>query len=393
VGNSIYDSEVIFKQILNLKLEQHFRRIVLNHIMTILIAVFSIGYGGKTTQMSTVSEKHRTTIAHFLNHGCWEDDVLEQILKEHVVQTIYEEAERTGKPVICIVDDTIASKTKPSSQAMDPMEAAYFHQSHLKKKQDYGHQAVGVILACNSIVLTYAIVMYDKSRSKIQIACDIANELPTSPTPSFFLCDCWYSCIKVMDAFLAKGFYTIGALKTNRVIFPLGIKRQISQFARFIRKTDSNVNLVTVGNRPYYVFRYEGKLNGLEDAVVLISYPKDAFGLPHALRAFLCTDCSLSTQEILDLYLDRWSIEVFFRQAKQKLALDKYQIRTSTGIRRYWLLMSLAHYVCCFGTGAFVPFQVGLAAFQSALLRERISYIYLCGATHQPLHNLLALVA
>lgn len=132
--NSIYDSEVIFKQILNLKLEQHFRRLVLSHIMTILIAIFFFGHRGKTTPMSQVSEKHRTTIAHFLNHGCWDDAVLEQILKAHVVQTIYEEAKRTGKPVICIVDDTIASKTKPSSQAMHPMEAAYFHQSHLKKK-------------------------------------------------------------------------------------------------------------------------------------------------------------------------------------------------------------------------------------------------------------------
>jgi len=265
----------------------------------------AIGYGGKTMQMSAVSEKHGTTIAHFLNHSCWENDILEQILKEHVVQTIYEEAERTGEPVLCIVDDTIASKTKPSLQAMHPMEAAYFHQSHLKMKQNYWHQAVGVMLACNGIVLTYTIVMYDKSRSKIQIACDIANELPTPPIPSFFLCDYWYSCVKVMDAFLAKGFYTIGALKTNRVIFPAGIKQQVSQFARFIRKTDRNVNLVTVGNRPYYVFRYEGKLNDLEDAVVLISYLKDAFGLPHVLRAFLCTDCSLSTQDILDLYLDR----------------------------------------------------------------------------------------
>jgi len=246
---------------------------------------------------------------------------------------------------------------------MHPIEAAYFHQSHLKKKQDYGHQAVGVMLSCNGIVLNYAMVMYDKSRSKIQIACDIAEELPLPPTPSVFLCDCWYSCVKVMDAFLAKGFYTIGALKTNRVIFPAGIRQQIAQFAQFIRKTDRNVNLVTVGKRQYYVLRYEGCLNDLEDAVVLISYPKDAFGLPRALRAFICTDCSLSTQEILDLYLERWPIEVFFRQAKQKLALDKYQIRTSTGIRRYWLLMSLAHYICCFGTGIFLPLQEGLAVF------------------------------
>ncbi len=391
--NSIYYSATICKQITNLGLEKYFRRIVLGHIMSILIAVFSYGYRGKTTQMSEVSEKHRTTIAHFLNHGRWEDTVLEQVLKAQVVQVIYKEAERTGKPVICIVDDTIASKTKPSSQAMHPIEAAYFHQSHLKKKQDYGHQAVGILLSCNGIVLNYAMVMYDKSRSKIQIACDIANELPTPPTPSFFLCDCWYSCVKVMDAFMAKGFYTIGALKTNRVIFPVGIRQQIVQFAQLIRKTDSNVNLVTVGKRQYYVFRYEGNLNDLEDAVVLISYPKDAFGLPRALRAFLCTDCSLSTQEILDLYLERWSIEVFFRQAKQKLALDKYQIRTSTGIRRFFLLMSLAHYISCFGTGSFVPLQDGLTAFHSALLKERITYIYHCGVARLPLDNLLALVA
>ena len=36
----------------------------------------------------------------------------------------------------------IASKTKPSLQALHPIEDAYFYQSHLKGKQDYGHQAV-----------------------------------------------------------------------------------------------------------------------------------------------------------------------------------------------------------------------------------------------------------
>ncbi len=135
--------------------------------MTILCAVFSLGYGGKTTQMSMVSEKHRTTIVHFLNHGRWDDTVLEQILKAQVVRVIYAEAERTGKPVICIVIDTITSKTKPSSQAMHPIEAVYFHQSQLKKKQDYVHQSVGVMLSCNGIILNYTIIMYDKSHSKI----------------------------------------------------------------------------------------------------------------------------------------------------------------------------------------------------------------------------------
>ena len=393
MGNSIYDSEIIFNSILSLELEKVFRRVVLRHIMSILIAVFMSGYKGKTVQISKTCSAHRTTIAHFLNDGKWDDDLLEQIIKQRVIRIVYSEAERTGKPVYCIVDDTISSKTKPSSRALHPIEDAYFHQSHLKKKQDYGHQAVGIILACNGIVLNYAIVMYDKSRSKIQIVCDIANELPPAPTVSYFLCDCWYSCVKVMDAFLRKGFYTVGALKTNRVIFPAGIRQQISQFAQFIHKSDTNVSLVTVDKRQYYVYRYEGCLSDLEDAVVLISYPKGGFGLPHALRAFICTNCSLSTQEMLSLYVERWAIEVFFRQAKQKLALDKYQIRSSRGIHRYWLLMSLAHLVCCTGTGKIVSLHDGFSTIQSQIYRERITYIYQCGAAHEPLENLLALIA
>ena len=391
--HSIYDSKIIFNNILELGLDKCFRRLVLRHIMSILAAVFISGYKGKTVQISKSSEAHRTTIAHFLNDGKWEDAVLEEILKRQVIRTIYEEAERTGKPIFCIADDTISSKTKPSSRALHPIEDAYFHQSHLKKKQDYGHQAVGIMLSCNGVVLNYAIVMYDKSRSKIQIVCDIAAELPPAPTVSFFLCDCWYSCVKVMDAFLLKGFYTIGALKTNRVIFPAGIRQQISQFAQFIQKTDANVSLVTVDKRQYYVYRYEGCLNDLEDAVVLISYPKGAFGSAHALRAFICTDCSLSTQAILDLYLERWPIEVFFRQAKQKLALDKYQIRSSRGIRRYWLLMSLAHFICCMGMGKPKSFQEGFSAIQTQLQREHICYIYQCGVNRESLDNLLTLVA
>ncbi len=80
------------------------------------------------------------------------------------------------------------------------------------------------------------------------------------------------------------------------------------------------------------------------DSRELISYPKDAFHVPKALRAFISTDVSLSTREILDRYMERWPVEVFFRQSKNQLAFDRYQICSSKGIRRYWLLMSLLIY-------------------------------------------------
>ena len=45
--------------------------------------------------------------------------------------------------------------------------------------------------------------------------------------------------------------------------------------------------------------------NGIENAVVLISYPKGAFHAPKAPRAFISTDVSLSIWDILDRYVER----------------------------------------------------------------------------------------
>jgi len=346
VANSIHHSNKIYNYFKTLKLGQFLSDVYLTHLMTIMVSVFLRGYRGKTTDFAEVSQYHRTTTAYFLNHGKWNDRALEDILKSSVVQIIYQEARRSGQPVLCIVDDTIASHAKPSSQAVHPIEAAYFHQSHLKSGQDYGHQVVSVMLSCNGIILNYAVILYDKSRSKIQIVQEIAAELPTAPVISYFLCDSWYTSSKVMDSFIQKGFYTIGALKTNRIIYPCGIRQKASEFALHLRKTDPDVSFVTVGSREFYVYRYEGELNGVPNAVVILSYPKEAFGDPKALRIFISTNVGLSTQEILETYTKRWPIELFFRQSKSKLALDKYQIRSRLGIQRYWLIMSLVHYLC-----------------------------------------------
>ena len=165
----IHHSSFIYNQFKKLNLCKFYSNRVINHLMSILISIFISGYHGKTTDFAKNSSCHRTTIAHFLNSGKWDDSLLSDALKQPVIEIIYSEAARTGNPVFCIVDDTIASKTKPLSRALHPIEDAYFHQSHLKKKQDYGHQAVAVMLSCNGIVLNYAFVMYNKSISKIDI--------------------------------------------------------------------------------------------------------------------------------------------------------------------------------------------------------------------------------
>ncbi len=376
VANSIHHSNKIYNYFKALRLGQFLSDVYLNHLMAIVVSVFLRGYRGKAIDFVQASQCHRTTISYFLNHGKWDDLALRNILKKSVIDLIYREAQRSGQPVFCIVDDTIASHTKPSSQAMHPIEAAYFHQSHLKGRQDYGHQVVSVMLSCNGIILNYDVILYDKSKSKIKIVQNIAAELPTAPVISYFLCDSWYTSAKVMDSFIRKGFYTIGALKTNRIIYPCGIRQSVSEFALHLRKTDPGVSLATVGNREFYVYRYEGELNDIPNAAVILSYPKDAFGNPKALRVFISTNVALTTEEILGTYTKRWPIELFFRSSKSKLALDKYQIRSKQGIQRYWLIMSLVHYLCCTCLEKYSTFEEGYYYLQKQIQQEQILNVY-----------------
>lgn len=394
MGNSICHSNAIYKSMLELGLPGHFRRVVLTHIMAILISVFVRGYRGKTVQVSASSPRHRTAVAHFLNAGKWDDAELERLYKEAVIRRIWAESEKSGQPIGCIADDTIASKTKPSSQASRPIEAADFHYSHLKRKQDYGHQVVEILLTCNGLTLSYASVLYDKARSKIAITREIAEELPVPPGKGYFLCDCWYSCKELLDAFAAKGFQTVCALKSNRVIYPYDVKQSVSQFAATLcAEYPEAADLVTVGGRTYYAYLAKVRLNGLGARAVVFCFPENAFGDLSALRVFLSTDTSLSMREILNLYALRWRVEVFFRRVKQKLAFDKCQIRSVVGIRRFWLLMSVAHFFCCTQENACFSFEKGYAYFSQQIQIERITYIYQSGVNHEPLENLLTFIA
>ena len=108
---------------------RNFTNVYVSHIMSILLSVFAAGHRGKTVNFEKHSSCHRTTIGHFLNFGKWDSAKLEDILKQAVTSIIYAESRRTGKPVYCIIDDTITSKTKPSSKASHPIEDA--GQQHL----------------------------------------------------------------------------------------------------------------------------------------------------------------------------------------------------------------------------------------------------------------------
>jgi len=364
---------------------------IIKHITAILTAMAIKGFTAKMTDVEEVSEYHRTTISRFLSDDRWDDEPIRMTIKQKSYQHIQQLSKETDAPMFISLDDTVNVKTKPSSQAARPIEMAEFHHSHLLHKRVWGHQVMATMISCGKTALNYDIHKYDKrSQSKMDYAKELISGLPIPETAAYVLTDSWYTNGKIIDASAARGYHFIGAMKTNRIIYPQGIRVSISEFAaKYIEKND--VDLVTVNGRKYYVYRYEGKLNGIDNSVVLLSWPEQAYKNPKALRAFICTDISLETTTILEYYSRRWCIETFFGQSKDTLGFGKYQIRSIKGIERLWTFMSLCHLLCTTGLGCDMAFEDGLLFLRKDVLKERISFIYQCAQKRVPLGDVYAL--
>jgi hypothetical protein len=353
-----------------------------------MISAVSKGFRGKTTEMSAYSTNHRTTISHFLRQGKWDSERLEKTIAQRSYAYIAKRAEEANTPIFLSIDDTVNPKKKPSSTAKRPMEGTAFHYSHLLGKKTWGHQALAALIGTGETTLCYQLERCGKREGgKIEAVKGIADSLPVAQRAGYALMDSWYTCAAVIDAFAARGFHTIGALKTNRIIYPKGIRISISGFAeKYIQESDAS--LVTVGRKRFWVYRYEGNLNGIDNATVLITYPENAFGKENALRAFLCTDVSLDTQVILEYYRNRWKIEVFFKQQKNLLGFSGYQMRSFNGIDRFWILLSLVSFYSIIGGEQPLPLGVGVRSLRLNILTDIARSFYEAGRTGIPFDSL-----
>ena len=250
------------------------------HMKNIMNAMVVKGFNGKVSDVATLaSPRHRTSITRFFSTSNWNEELLRNSLRSLVLELIWNKSKESNKPIYFIIDDTISEKTKPSSKAINVIEKCSFHNSHLKGKTVYGHQILVSLLSCDGLVLPYSIDIYNKAiMSKIELSESLIKSLPKPENKGFVLCDSWYSCKDIFNASVKAGYSYIGALKTNRVIFPkdytkLGIK--LNKFATALNIED--FDLVTVKDQQYYIYNYVGDLKDRKNVSITFSYPKEAF--------------------------------------------------------------------------------------------------------------------
>ncbi|MCL1913098.1 MAG: transposase [Eubacteriaceae bacterium] len=314
----------------------------------------------------------RETYGYFMRDGGWGDNALGGYAGDSAARAALAAAKKTGKPVIVSLDDTTNTKEPPRNGAAKPTEGMGFHHSRKDGRRVCGYQTVGMLIgAMDGEFLCHGFSIYDKAQSKIELAKDLISHLPDAGAVSCAVFDSWYANRKIIPEFWAKGYEVVCALKANRVIYPVGHRIQIKDFSRHVESKECC--LVTANSKKYYAYKIETSLTGIENSLVLISWPAGKFGDEEAMRAFLCSDVFLGEQELIDIYTERWDIEVFFKECKNTFGSKKIMLRTKCGIRRHWLIAALAHNFCVLEGGSFLE---GRAAFIKNEFENRGNSLY-----------------
>ncbi len=330
-----------------------------------ILASCAKGNSGKMTDYAEVFPAHRTTYGHFLSKGKWDDKKVAQTQQRESLQTITELAESEQEPVFISIDDTVIPKTKPSSKAKHPTEGTGWHYSHLEGKVVYGYQVHAAIVSAGEIALCYSLKRYNKENgTKVEMTLDVLKSLPNQ-AGAYVLMDSWYTNPAILEECEKKGCHLIGAMKTNRILYPNGQRTSAMDYARAL--SSSHFHLVTVKGHEYWVHRYEGTLNKIHNAVVLLSYPKEAFGNPKALRIFLCSDLSLEDRTILEYYSHRWKIEVMFRSQKRYMGFKSFMVRAAKAFDRLLTILYLAHFFFTCGLASILPFEASIRSCRRSL--------------------------
>ncbi|UCE05551.1 MAG: transposase, partial [bacterium] len=129
-------------------------------------------------------------------------------------------------------------------------------------------------------------------------------------------------------------------IELNRNLIIKDQKMKVSDYIKTIPKSCYR-QIKTKGGNCYWVFSKVVHVCSLGKVRLVISYNN------HRLTGdpvvFVTNRKDWEPVKILSSYELRWSIDAFYRDAKQHLGLEAYQLRTDKGIKRHWYLVFLAY--------------------------------------------------
>jgi Transposase DDE domain len=273
---------------------------------------------------------HRTRFNNFFLVARWDPAAA---LRQKAQELLRSLRPRTGETLYLIIDDSKKVKRGRSMDAVgtmkDPTTEAYIH----------GHQYVGAILVFRDYVIPYGIRLYVKPEDATtlglpfykttQLAAQLIREFQAPVgVQVMVLLDTYYLCRTVVKACREQRFSFVSTLKSNRNLFKLGWQLKAGRYGRNLLRRRRTETLVI--SKPYgsacYRFVDAGWLEVSTLGTVHVAFSRK--GSKKQILGLVTDAPDLSAADRIRTYEQRWTIEQFWKDAKQLLGLGQYQNRS-----------------------------------------------------------------
>jgi len=302
---------------------QYFRTLVL----LIVIAWGRRNISSLYRHLDSRTQPHRSRFNNFLNVGRCDYAVVLQ-LKAHELLALL--SPQKGDLIELILDDS--KKQKRGKK----MEAVSWIHDPVSGRSIKGHQYVTAVLRFRSQVIPWGIRLYLKKedaawlgrpfKKTTQLAADLIDEFqPPEGVSVRVLFDSYYLCPTVVKACRKKKFRFVSTLKSNRNLYKNGRKLKVGAYGHslFGRKRKQTCRIQKTGGRADYTYVDAGwiKVSDLGPLHVIFSRKNR----DKKMLGMVTDDPKMSAGQMIRMYDERWSIEVFFKDGKQLLGLGQYQ--------------------------------------------------------------------
>lgn len=280
--------------------------------------------------------KSRTAYEYFFNEAKWDEDAVAQ----RKAYLFFKEAGLSaGDKLLLVIDDTFVEKKGGKTDGV----GKFF--DHSKGRYINGNNFVTSCLQVGDAYIPHKARMYLKEeaaeamgedfRTKPEIACTDMIEPLQMPegVKLYIVFDSWWYSSDLIQGALPLG-HVVCRLKSNKRVEG---DINVSGLAAAAEYREVKIE-VREKEKVYLASEHIVEIPGLGEVKLVISKK----GKDKTPNFYMSTDLDLGMEEILEIYENRWSIELAHREANQKFGFKDYQMRDKKAIERFMQLSFLA---------------------------------------------------
>ncbi|MFN2233573.1 MAG: transposase [Anaerolineales bacterium] len=303
--------------------------------------------------------------ADFFRESPWRAEEIGLARKGWMVKTFLDLARKVNTvfEIFISIDDSLGKKGK-ATRHLEAVDYQHNHTESSRKKQVYTngfvYVEVHVQIGPFGFLFDTRLYLREKTvrhlnrkrppekrlrfRTKYALARAMLVELTTLLPKGhkvYVLFDSWYASRKLIKFCRRQKWHVICAIKSNRRINKVGMS-QHNQTLRHRPYERVTLEAVDEHRKPprYYTRYIKGYLEDFAEpvhAIISKTRPGDKFP-----KYFVCTDLSLSVQQVLRYYQKRWSVEVDNLYLKNALGLGDFRLRSFEAIQKWFAVVMLA---------------------------------------------------